>query len=139
MSTTAGKIFLLKSITNKIFLMINIFSSHGLSSSNNNQSLCQASTSQSHHFDNPVYATCRASDQRHVSSLNNTRLHNTIVKNINQSREKSLTLPASRRCVDMATTCANGEEDDISGLARLDRDHHRTPFQLGASQAQGAD
>ena len=104
----------LKSITNKIFLMINIFSSHGLSSSNNNQSLCQASTSQSHHFDNPVYATCRASDQGHVSSLNNTRLHNTIVKNINQSREKSLTLPASRRCVDMATTCANGEEDDMS-------------------------
>ena len=51
-----------------------------------------------HHFDNPVYATCRRDTG--TGSLNNTtRLHNTIVKNVNRSREKerSLTLPAPRR------------------------------------------
>ena len=51
-----------------------------------------------HHFDNPVYATCRRDTG--AGSLNNTtRLHNTIVKNVNRSREKerSLTLPAPRR------------------------------------------
>ena len=63
----------------------------------NNQDNCGGrNRAQSHHFDNPVYATCRARESDHAT-LNNTRLHNTIVKNINRSREKSSTLPASRR------------------------------------------
>ena len=77
--------------------------SHVHYSNHHRASSCQAGSS--HHFDNPVYATC---------SVNNTRLHNSIVKNVNIGREKSNTLPASRRVFGHvpADTCAAGAEDD---------------------------
>ena len=68
-----------------------------------------------HHFDNPVYATCRRDTG--TGSLNNTtRLHNTIVKNVNRSREKerSLTLPAPRRVPGAGARLAEEAEEEMS-------------------------
>ena len=78
--------------------------SHVHYSNHHVSSACQGS---SHHFDNPVYATC---------SVNNSRLHNSIVKNVNIGREKSNTLPASRRVFGqmVADTCAAAEDDELS-------------------------
>jgi len=42
-----------------------------------------------HHFDNPVYSTYRNSTSLSGTPLNNARLHNRIVKNINSEREKA--------------------------------------------------
>ena len=78
------------------------------SSSQNNLSPCQP-----HHFDNPVYATCRARATTITNSanLNNSRVvHNTVVKETNKCREKFNTLPPGRlrhmaRCL---------EEDEMS-------------------------
>ena len=64
---------------------------HYSSSSHNNQpGQCQP-----HHFDNPVYATCRARATTITTpgSLNNGRVHNTIVKDTNKCRDKFNTLP----------------------------------------------
>lgn len=68
-----------------------------------------------HHFDNPVYATCRRDTG--TGSLNNTtRLHNTIVKNVNRSREKerSLTLPAPRRMAGARRDREETAEEEMS-------------------------
>ena len=68
-----------------------------------------------HHFDNPVYATCRRDTG--AGSLNNTtRLHNTIVKNVNRSREKerSLTLPAPRRLPGAGARLVEEAEEELS-------------------------
>ena len=63
-----------------------------------------------HHFDNPVYSTYRNSTPLSGTPLNNARLHNRIVKNINSEREKASVAAAS--CARLSSSFI--EEDDIS-------------------------
>ena len=58
-----------------------------------------------HHFDNPVYSTYRSSNSLTGTPLNNARLHNRIIKNINSDREKA-------QCTRSSSTFI--EEDDTS-------------------------
>lgn len=61
-----------------------------------------------HHFDNPVYSTYRNTNPMSGTPLNNARLHNRIVKNINSDREKA----AASSCPRISSSFI--EEDDIS-------------------------
>ena len=61
-----------------------------------------------HHFDNPVYSTYRNTNSMSGTPLNNARLHNRIVKNINSDREKA----AASSCPRISSSFI--EEDDIS-------------------------
>ena len=61
-----------------------------------------------HHFDNPVYATCRPGLA--ATPLNNARLHNTILKNVNRSRERAGRAGPGQR--HSSPACC--EEDDMS-------------------------
>lgn len=63
-----------------------------------------------HHFDNPVYSTYRNSSSLSGTPLNNARLHNRIVKNINSDREKASAAASS--CPRASSSFI--EEDDIS-------------------------
>ena len=71
--------------------------------SNHHVSTCQSGSS--HHFDNPVYATC---------SVTNSRLHNSIVKNVNIGRERSSTLPPARRVLSHVSGADTAEDDESS-------------------------
>ena len=81
---------------------------HYSSTSHNNLGPCQP-----HHFDNPVYATCRAraTTITNTASLNNSRVHNTILKETNKCREKFATLPPGRLRHQLAHCL---EEDEMS-------------------------